>query len=174
MQAAIPAAQLDAQQHAASQPTPTAYAQQYRSFSVRTRMRVALRLHLLRWRRTQRIWVSTLRSSREHIRLQYAREPELGDLGPAVQVDGHGNLVENTRIAPRILYTEKWLSVCPWTDSVDLEIFLMGFDAAEQWYGSSGTRSDYRHDVQSAWPPPLASLDAIIPPETPHHPQVIC
>lgn len=131
----------------AYRPSAIADVQQRTPFPLRVRVRVALRLLLYHRRRTRRIWVSAFRSFREHIRLQYAKGSELGDLGPASLLNEDGNLAENTRIAPRILYTEKWLSACPWADSVDLEIFLMGFDAAEQWYGPSSTLSDSRREA---------------------------
>jgi hypothetical protein len=55
----------------------------------------------------------------------------IGRYSPALLVDANGNLRENIEILPRILYTEKWhLAFCS-ADEVDLEIFQMGFDAAE-------------------------------------------
>lgn len=148
MQAAIHVTQLEAHQHAASQPKPTVYAQPYRSFPVGTRMRGVLRLLLLRWQHARRIWVSTLRSSREHISLQYAKGQMISDLGPALLIDTDRNIQENFQIFPRILYTEKWLLAFRWADKVDLEIFQMGFDAAEQWYGRLDTESE---GLRSTW-----------------------
>jgi hypothetical protein len=115
--------------------------------------------YLWRWDRMRRIWVSAFRSFRSHIQILIAKEPKLGDLGSGYQYDADGHLQLNTRTEARSLYIEKWSSVSPWSDSVDLETFLMGFDAGEQW--ASGrqdwdTPIDNTTDRQGAW---LTSFD---------------
>jgi hypothetical protein len=53
-----------------------------------------------------------------------------------------------------MLYTEKLLYVHPWSDPVDHETFLMGFDAGEQWsHGIEGwdTPFDRKSGRTSAW-----------------------
>ena len=123
-------------------------------FSQRVRVRVVVQLLLYLWRRNRRIWASTFRSAQQHIRLQYAKGPDVGDLGPAAQIDKDGNLAECMETALRIQYTEKLLSVFPWADAVDLEIFQMGFDAAQQWYGDSDMQSGDIHKPRMTWLPP--------------------
>jgi hypothetical protein len=111
-----------------------------KSLPVRVRIRVAARILLYRWLRTRRIWGSAFRSFRQHIRLQYAKELELGNLGPPFLYDERGNRRENTRTTRRIQCIDTWLSDWPWADSVDLEIFSMGLVAGEQLSGSSDTQ----------------------------------
>jgi hypothetical protein len=118
-------------QSATSSLIPTEYVRSCKPSHLRIQIQVALRLHIFRWRRTRNIWASAFRSFREDIRLRYTKAGVLGDIGPALLVDANGNLRENIEILPRILYTEKWhLAFCS-ADEVDLEIFQMGFDAAE-------------------------------------------
>lgn len=113
-------------------------------FPQRIRVRAVVHSLLYRYRRTQNIWASAFRSFRGHIRLQYDKGPDVGDLGPLVHIETDGSLAENKETATRIRYTEKLLSVCPWADMADREIFLMGFDAAQELYGPPGIRSDRR------------------------------
>ena len=111
--------------------------------------RMGWRLHHKR-----RIWASAFRSFRSHIQILIAKEQGLGDLGCAYLYDANGQLQVNTRTTARILYTEKLLSVYPWLDSVDLETFLLGFDAGEQWASGSedwDTASDNKSGRTLAW-----------------------
>jgi hypothetical protein len=54
------------------------------------------------------------------------------DLGPASLLlpDGTG---AQPRTVARELYIEALWAIYPWADIPDLHIFLMGFDAGEQW-----------------------------------------
>lgn len=130
------------------------YFRHYMTFPLRVRGRVALHLALGFLRRKQRIWVSALRSFRGHIYLLAAKEEALGNPGPLFQYDAEGNLRQSTRTLARTLYIEKWLSVCPWADQADVETFLMGFDAGEQWQpgkSDSCIESSRTRDQRSTW-----------------------
>lgn len=77
--------------------------------------------------------------------------------------DAEGRLRVNTRTVARIEYTEKSLTLHPWLDSVDLETFLQGFDAGEQWASHTqdwDTFPDKQGDRQgtAAW---LTSADGV-------------
>lgn len=116
------------------------------------------RKYLTRLRRMQRKWASLLDSLRQHNRIQNAKDPELGNFGPLVRFDDRGNLELNRRTVARRLYTEKLLSLYPLLDSVDLKIFLMGFEAGEEWsdldklnWGKESARNDAGIAVTSAW-----------------------
>ncbi len=75
-------------------------------------------------------WNVAFRSFREHIRIQSATSGGRVDLGPAFQLqDGYD--VTNARTIARAEGIKRLLAIHPWCDSVDLRIFLMGFDAGE-------------------------------------------
>lgn len=106
----------------------------------------------------QRKWASLLDSLRQHNRIQNAKDLELGSLGPFVQFDDRGSLDLNRRTVARRLYKEKLLSLYNLLDSVDLKIFLMGFDAVEEWsfldkqnLGTQSDGSDEEIALTSAW-----------------------
>lgn len=82
--------------------------------------------------KTTNILRDSLRSLRGRIRLQSARDWIVG-YGPAFQQDRTGCLVPNIRSNARAEYTEKLAATHPWVDSVDLKMFLEGFDAGEEW-----------------------------------------
>lgn len=119
-----------------------------------TRALFAVRRSLKHLRHTRRILVSACRSFHAHIQIQFSKAGKLGDQGCAYQYDEQGRFRANTRTGARILYTERLLKACPWIDLVDMETFLMGFDAGEQW--ASG-REDWdtplgsKSDRTSAW-----------------------
>jgi len=111
-------------------------------------------LHLLRERLLDRlcIWRAALGSLRGHIRSQSARGRAGVDFGPALVCQHSGHLCRNTRTIARILYTKKLLASLSWADSQDLEIFLMGFDAGEQWgIHNEGTVVEIRNQVKASW-----------------------
>jgi len=82
--------------------------------------------------KTMNILCDTFRSLFGHIRLQSARG-WIVSYGPAFQQDQSGCLLTNTRTVARAEYTEKLAATHRWVDSVDLKMFLAGFDAGEQW-----------------------------------------
>lgn len=80
-----------------------------------------------------RIWVSSVRSFRGHMSLQSPREPYGLSVGK-VFVRGEGrSLRRNTRTLARAFCIEMLSANLPWVDTIDLRIFLMGFDAGEEW-----------------------------------------
>ena len=54
-------------------------------------------------------------------------------MGASVQLEG-GCYVANRRTTARVEGIRKFLATHPWVDSVDLRIFLSGFDAGEEYY----------------------------------------
>jgi len=79
-----------------------------------------------------RIGCASFRSFRGHIGLQSAKREGWLDVGPACQVlDGH--LQPNERTLARAEGIEKLRSKYGWADTVDLRVFLMGFDVGEKY-----------------------------------------
>lgn len=73
---------------------------------------------------------SVFRSALGHIRLQLPRN---WSVGPAFQRGQDQSFQQNKRTLARALGIQELWAKYPWTDQVDLEIFLRGFDAGEQW-----------------------------------------
>jgi hypothetical protein len=72
------------------------------------------------------------------------------DFGRAMVRDSAGNLQPNTRTHARAEYTKALLAIHPWADIVDQRIFLMGFDAGEQWIlHTTDKETDRRPDIAS-------------------------
>jgi len=78
------------------------------------------------------IWLESFRSFRGHIRTQSAKGRPSVDAGPWFEYQ-FGRYQRNARTLARISYIEKLRASRPWVDSQDLQIFLMGFDAGEEW-----------------------------------------
>ena len=103
---------------------------------------VRARRFLSRWRCMRGILASAWESFRGHLGILSAREELAIDLGPAFERDASGCLRENTRTVVRNQCIEKLLALHPWSDPVDLETFLLGFDAGEQYaYCGKGKRT---------------------------------
>jgi hypothetical protein len=87
------------------------------------------------------ILFSSLQSCLGHIRTQLAKGQGFVNLGPSME-----SLPEPCRRNPRTLARkrgiENLLAIHPWLDLQDLEIFLAGFDAGEQYilYNSGSNR----------------------------------
>ena len=92
-----------------------------------------------RLNKTKRIWCEAFHSFRGHIRLESSID-SLISWGPAFSRDQAGYLVPNKRTDARAEYTEKLWATHPWADTVDLRMFLMGFDAGEEWARRSTDR----------------------------------
>ncbi len=90
-------------------------------YSLRFRLRNALCIYKL-----------SLRSFRGHIGIQSAKEPLGLTVGPAA-VSTSAQSAAQLRTIARALYIEMLSATYPWVDIPDLRIFLMGFDAGEQW-----------------------------------------
>ena len=100
----------------------------YTGLGLPLRLKLALVPVRERLGRSWRIWRGAFRSCLGHIRTQSAK----GQVGALVGPHGHLG-ARNARTLVRTLYTQKLAATRPWVDSQDLEIFLMGFDAGEQW-----------------------------------------
>jgi len=96
---------------------------------------IRLLLHHARQRclNTLYIWSSAFRSLTGHIQIQSAKELPCVSYGQALAHSPDGHPKPNIRSLARSMYTQKLLATYPWLDIVDLRIFLMGFDAGEQW-----------------------------------------
>jgi hypothetical protein len=79
------------------------------------------------------IWRAGICSCRGHIRLQSPTDILGAGVGSAFVKDQAGCLQPNTRTIARAFYIEMLKATYNWADIVDLRIFLMGFDAGEQW-----------------------------------------
>ena len=55
------------------------------------------------------------------------------DFGPALRRLADGSLRPEERTLARSKCTDNLLATRPWADSVDVQMFLAGFDAGEQW-----------------------------------------
>ena len=108
------------------------------------------------------IWRGALRSFLGHIRSQSARERLSVTLGPSLELSQGRHYQANTRTLARRLYIESVSAIYPWVDIPDLRIFLMGFDAGEQW---SLYKADIEIDEQTedaSWLPSAKKLHAIL------------
>jgi hypothetical protein len=81
-------------------------------------------------------WCAAFRSFRAHIRIQ---SPINGDCFPLGQTLG-GLGPNDGRILSRVEGIEKLRSKCPWVDSVDLRMWMMGFEEGEKYNMASADR----------------------------------
>ena len=101
---------------------------------------------LLSWANLESLlcrWCVAFRSFRAHIRIQSSRAKARVDLGPALQFRD-GRYQPNTRTTARDEGIRRLQASHLWTDCVDLQIFLMGFDAGEE-YGKDTLRLEHRN-----------------------------
>jgi len=89
-------------------------------------------------------WYAAFRSFRGHIRIQSAKEGARVRLGPSVQFRD-GCYQANTRTLARAEGIEKLRAIYPWADIADLCIFLMGFEAGEEY-----SKADFLHQDSSS------------------------
>ena len=102
-------------------------------------------LRLIRERLLQSwcIWCLAYRSFRGHIQTQSSIGLAKVDFGPAVLVEQNGQkFVPNPRTIARSLYTEMLQATLPYVDMTDVRIFLMGFDAGEQYFSQNCSTPD--------------------------------
>jgi hypothetical protein len=95
-----------------------------------SRMRSRL---LSRLRRTMHIWRGSLGSFFGHIRSQSSTELGNVYLGQEFLCSLDGSFELNPRTIARSEYIRLLSATQGWSDTVDLRIFLMGFDAGEEW-----------------------------------------
>ena len=79
------------------------------------------------------IWCGAFHSFVGHIRTQSPREMPSVYLGPTLLSSPDGSRRLAPRTIARELYIEKLKATYAWADIQDLRIFLMGYDAGEQW-----------------------------------------
>jgi len=99
------------------------------------------RTAVLRWvTRNARRWY-TLRSVvcnvRGHIQALRAIEHQSVDLGPAVQRSPDGRLLPCSRTVAHSCGIRSLETKYPWADLVDVQVFLLGFDAGARWADSN-------------------------------------
>lgn len=79
------------------------------------------------------IWKSAFRSFLGHIRTQSTTVIPYTDFGPVLRRTPDGCLAPEKRTQVRSRCTSTLEATYPWLDQVDRKLFLMGFDAGEQW-----------------------------------------
>jgi len=109
----------------------------------------------LRYLRTGlQIWCMSFRSFRGHIGTLSSTQKTCVDLGPVLDCLPNGSYQQNTRTAARKQGIEILWAKRPRMGSVDLQMFLGGFDAGEQWCArTTGTEADKQTDDPSHLPP---------------------
>ena len=99
----------------------------------------------------QRKLAAVLRSLHGHICSQATKGQEAENYGFAVVKQPDGLLQINIPAYARIIYTEKLRATLPRVDSLDRQIFLMGFDAGAQFQARIGTESYIQSDGYQSW-----------------------
>jgi hypothetical protein len=77
-------------------------------------------------------WRAAFRSFRAHMRIQSPKMGNHFDLGPLGRVQD-GRYQNYERIQSRAVGIETLRSKSPWVDSVDIRLFLWGWDAGEKY-----------------------------------------
>ena len=113
--------------------------------------RIALRFRWYCLVGTWHIWRAAARSCCGHIRLQSPTDMLGAAVGPALEQDRAGCYQRNTRTIARAFYTEMLVATYNWVDIVDLRIFLMGFDAGEQWTLHTMGNETQTSTLKSSW-----------------------
>jgi hypothetical protein len=116
-------------------------------------LRYSLALLLARVQTTWRIWCDAIYSCAGHIRSQSATELQGVSFGRSpVWDETNQTWVPNPDAIARSFYTTMISAIYPWADTQDLRIFLMGFEAGEEWYLHRGNKSNGYHETPS-WIP---------------------
>lgn len=82
--------------------------------------------------------------------------------GPELGRSPGGDLRVNTRTLARSMYTQMLLAKYPWLDIFDLRIFLLGFDAGEQW-SRCNLYSEAEKPVANSWLTPMEKQFGNVP-----------
>ncbi len=85
------------------------------------------------WRSSMYIWRGAARSFLGHIRTLSPTEPLVPHCGPALAKNHLGQYQANIRTVARNQYIKALWAKLPYLDILELRIFLMGFDAGEQF-----------------------------------------
>jgi hypothetical protein len=113
-------------------------------------LRYSLALLLARAQTTWRIWCDAIRSCYGHIRSQSATELQGVSFGRSpVWDETTQTWVPNPDAIARSFYTEIISAIYPWADTQDLRIFLMGFQAGEEWLLHRGSKNNGCHETPS-------------------------
>lgn len=83
------------------------------------------------WRKTYTLFVEP-RSFLASLRIQLAKDRLSLSFGPSLEIRPQG-WVRNRRTLVRMMGIGNLLAKYPWATHQNFEIFLMGFDAGEQW-----------------------------------------
>jgi hypothetical protein len=103
--------------------------------SHRERLDSISRFASLSWRNLASLlsrWYGAFRSSLAHMRIQSPKMSGWVDLGPLGRFQ-HGHHQNLERIRSRAEGIKMLRTNFPWVDSVDIRMFLMGFDAGEKY-----------------------------------------
>jgi len=92
---------------------------------------------------TLSIWSNAFRSAVGHIQIQDTKEPPSVNFGRALTETPDKRLEPNIRTDARTKHTQMLWAKYPWVDTVDMRMFLMGFDAGEQWRDRSPHVQDH-------------------------------
>ena len=115
------------------------------SYPIRYRLhRLGRRLSIL-WC----VWQSSYMSFLGHMKNHNAKDFPSVCFGPALERLPDGSLRPVVRTQARTIGIDTLRATYPWVDTVDSRMFLMGFDAGEQWSRSSQGNAE-RTDVASA------------------------
>ncbi len=118
----------------------------YRGFAHLWREKIAPRYRWYCLVNTWHILRAAIYSCYGHIRLQSPKEFPTAGVGRAFESVQGQSCQSNTRTIARAFYIEMLSATLEWSDIVDLRIFLMGFDAGEQWTlhtKGNGTRNTH-------------------------------
>jgi hypothetical protein len=102
---------------------------------------------------TMQILFRSLGSLHGHIGIQSPTEFWIGvNLGQEFLSQSDKRPRLNPRTTARAEYRQMLRAIYPWIDSVDLRIFLMGFDAGEEWVcDSMGSSEERRPSENESW-----------------------
>lgn len=94
------------------------------------------KLLLYPWKRPYRLWCAlrvSVRTFRGHIQELLSRKRWAVDLGPVYLPNLDGHLLVNSRVQSRNAGIETLIQSRSWANTIDIEIFLQGFDWGEQY-----------------------------------------